>query len=115
MSGEHGSLTVSGMLLDDQRTLSLEELCRVTSMRSAVIIEMVEEGVLEPRGQLPEQWRFPASALGRLHAALRLQQHLGVNLAGAALALELLDELHSLRRRTRALEAMVVAEPFDER
>jgi chaperone modulatory protein CbpM len=36
--------------------------------------------------------------------ALRLQRDLGVNPAGAALALELLDELESLRVQLKAME-----------
>ncbi|MEE9157003.1 MAG: chaperone modulator CbpM, partial [Gammaproteobacteria bacterium] len=34
---------------------------------------------------------------------LRLQQDLGINLAGAALALDLLDELRKLRTRLKTL------------
>jgi chaperone modulatory protein CbpM len=35
---------------------------------------------------------------------MRLQSDLGVNLAGAALALQLLDEIESLRAQVRAME-----------
>ncbi|WP_293469970.1 chaperone modulator CbpM [Polaromonas sp.] len=41
----------------------------------------------------------------RARVALRLQTDLDVNLAGAALALELLDELDELRARVQRLEA----------
>lgn len=40
----------------------------------------------------------------RALVALRLQEDLGVNLAGAALALQLLEELETLRSRLRVLE-----------
>ncbi len=113
MSDEHLIRPLSGVLLDDEQTLTLRELCLVTDVQSGLVIEMVEEGVLEPRGHDPAGWLFPASALTRLQAALRLQRHLGVNLAGAALALELLDEVRSLRRRTDALEAMLSQDPFE--
>jgi chaperone modulatory protein CbpM len=43
--------------------------------------------------------------LQRARVALRLQNDLDVNLAGAALALELLDELDELRARVQRLEA----------
>ncbi|MBT9477058.1 MAG: MerR family transcriptional regulator, partial [Polaromonas sp.] len=43
--------------------------------------------------------------LQRARVALRLQTDLDVNLAGAALALELLDELDELRARVQRLEA----------
>jgi chaperone modulatory protein CbpM len=38
-----------------------------------------------------------------VRCALRLERDLGVNLAGAALALDLLDELNRLRARQRRL------------
>ena len=41
-------------------------------------------------------WRFSASCLRRARIAQRLECDLGVNLAGAALALELLDEVERL-------------------
>jgi chaperone modulatory protein CbpM len=40
----------------------------------------------------------------RVRCALELKRDLGVNWAGAALALELLDELNSLRARLRRFE-----------
>lgn len=40
----------------------------------------------------------------RVRCAQRLEQDLGVNIAGAALALELLEELERLRARLHRLE-----------
>ena len=39
-----------------------------------------------------------------MHRVIRLQHDLRVNLAGAALALDLLDEIDQLRARLRALD-----------
>ena len=58
-----------------------------------LINQMVQEGVLEPVGGSREQWRFGVSSIRRVRTAVRLQRDLGVNLAGAALALELLDRI----------------------
>ena len=63
------------------------------------IIELVEEGVLAPIGREQRAWRFTGSQVRRASIALRLQRDLGVNLAGVALALDLLDELNGLRAR----------------
>lgn len=114
MPGRHRSPTLTGVVLDEEQTVTLHELCRVTDVQSGMVVEMVEEGMLEPRGGAPQEWLFPASALVRVQAALRLQRHLGLNVAGAALALELLDEVRSLRRRAETLEAMLFRDPFDE-
>ena len=53
--------------------------------------------MLEPVGSDRDRWRFPGISLERARRAFRLQQDLGVNVAGAALALNLLDELDRLR------------------
>jgi chaperone modulatory protein CbpM len=95
---------VSGMILDETVSLSLGELCRASSLCAEEVIAMVDEGLLEPGGSSPMDWRFPATSLYRVHVALRLQRDLQVNLAGVALALNLLDELRSLRERLRLLE-----------
>ena len=50
---------------------------------------MVEQGVLEPSGKRGHHWCFPANSIRRTRIATRLQRDLGVNLAGAALALDL--------------------------
>ncbi len=47
------------------------------------------------------QWRFSGFALMRVQRVLRLQHDFGVNLPGAALALDLLEELDRLRRTQR--------------
>ena len=47
------------------------------------------------------QWRFSGVALTRVQRVIRLQHDFGVNLPGAALALELLEELERLRRAQR--------------
>ncbi|RYG63263.1 MerR family transcriptional regulator, partial [bacterium] len=53
------------------------------------IVELVDEGVLEPE----------SLSLQRARLALRLQRDLGVNVAGTALVIELLERIASLERR----------------
>jgi chaperone modulatory protein CbpM len=93
--------TISAILLDEQEYLTLEEICVACSTREEWIVELVEEGVLQPLEGERSQWRFLATSLRRAHVATRLQRDLGVNLAGVALALDLLDELEDLRRQSR--------------
>ena len=65
-----------------------------------------EEGVLEPIGNDREQWRFSAASLQRAHVTLRLLRNLGINLAGIALALELLDKIETLRTHLSRLDVL---------
>ncbi|OLO05617.1 MULTISPECIES: chaperone modulator CbpM [Salinicola] len=85
--------------LDETPVLTLGELCRTCTVHAEWVIELVDEGVIVPDGRRREQWRFYGASLHRVRVVQRLQRDLGVNLAGAALALELMDEVARLRRR----------------
>jgi len=90
---------LTGMILDDQVRLSLEELCEICDLSAEAIVDMIDEGLLEPQGRRPGEWRFRCYEVRRVQVALRLQQDLRVNLPGAALIIDLLEELEELRRR----------------
>ena len=96
---------LSGILLDEQTELSLNDLCHACSSSAEWVIELVDEGALEPIGYEQSQWRFTGTSLQRAHTAMRLQRDLGINLAGIALALDLLDEMETMRARLRRLES----------
>jgi chaperone modulatory protein CbpM len=95
---------LSGCILEEETELTLAELCRACNVHAELVIELVEEGVLEPARTESSAWIFTGSSLKRARAALRLQNDLGVNLAGVALALQLLDELETLRTRLHRIE-----------
>lgn len=105
MSPELRVTEITGFILEDQTNLSLADLCRACAAQDERIVELVNEGVLMPLGSAPESWHFTGVHLQRARVALRLENDLGVNLAGAALALELLDELATLRARLQMLES----------
>ncbi len=84
--------------------LSLTDLCRRCAIHAELLLSFVEEGIVQPVGSRPSEWRFSGSDLIRVQTALRLQHDLGINLAGAALALDLMDEIHLLRQRLRQFE-----------
>ena len=94
----------SAELVDEDVELTLAELCQICHLSQERLLELVEQGVIEPRGHEPAHWRFHAISVRRIHCAQRLERDLGVNVAGAALALELLEELEQLRNRLRRLE-----------
>jgi chaperone modulatory protein CbpM len=92
---------ISALPLDDSVEFSLTELCAACSVSEELVVEIVAEGIVEPSGSERGEWRFTGVALTRVQRALRLQHDFGVNLAGAALALDLLEELERLRRAQR--------------
>jgi len=97
-------ILLDGEVLEEDVELTLAELCRACQVPAEQVFELVEEGLVEPLGREPARWRFHGVSLRRVRCALRLERDLGVNLAGAALALELLDELQAMRERLKRLE-----------
>jgi chaperone modulatory protein CbpM len=87
-------------LLDETVEFSLADLCRVCGVQERLVVEIVKEGVVEPIGTSGD-WRFTGVAVTRIQRVLRLQEEFDVNLPGAALALELLEEIERLRRNVR--------------
>lgn len=93
-----GSRKVTAVVLDEHTEFTLGELCRVCRVHGEFVIELVAEGIVEPRGRDPRRWRFTGVSVHRVRRAVRLHRDLGLNLPGVALALELLDEIERLRR-----------------
>jgi chaperone modulatory protein CbpM len=85
--------------IGDDGELRFDELCARLGAQALELIELIEHGVARPVAPAdePAAWAFDQPALARVRRALRLQRDLGVNAAGAALALELLDEIERLR------------------
>ncbi len=92
---------------DVEYHLTLAELSRCCGVTAEKILVLVAEGVLSPQGHSEREWRFAGGDLGRALSALRLERDLGVNAAGAALAIDLLDEMRRLRERVRLLESLM--------
>ena len=95
---------LTGEVLEEDVELTLAELCYACQVPAERVIELVHEGIVEPSGQNPAHWRFRGVSVYRVRRTLRLQQDLGINIAGAALALDLLEEIQTLRMRLRRLE-----------
>ena len=95
---------LSGEIMEEDVEMTLAELCSAFEMTEAQVIELVEQGVVDPQGGQPAVWRFHGVSIRRIQRAQRLERDLGVNTAGAALALDLLDELEQLRIRLSRIE-----------
>jgi chaperone modulatory protein CbpM len=93
--------SIGAMLLDDSVELSLAELCAACRVAEELVVDIVAEGIVEPLGAERAHWRFSGVAVARIQRVVRLQQEFDVNLPGAALALELLEEIERLRRARR--------------
>lgn len=92
--------SLEAVVLDEDLTFTLVEISRMCEVPQTVVLEMVHEGVVDPIGPSPDEWRFHGTALTRARRAVRLVRDLELNWAGTALVLDLLEELD---RRTGAV------------
>lgn len=93
----------NGVLLEEEVVFTLDDLSRACSVETETITLLVEEGIIEPVSDDADHWHFSGVSLQRVRTAIRLQDDLGVNLPGAALALDLLDEIAALRTQLEAM------------
>ncbi len=103
MHGEK-SRHVTTTVLTRELRLSVSEFCDLCGVRAETVIELVEHGLLEPHGNGFTSWSFSADSVRRVQVARRLQRDFALNTEGAALAVELLEEIDRLRQRLRLLE-----------
>ncbi|HEC29499.1 MAG TPA: MerR family transcriptional regulator [Gammaproteobacteria bacterium] len=101
MANDEAQSPLTGEVLEEEMELTLVELCRACQVPAERVIEIVAEGVIEPLGRDPAHWRFQGVNVQRIRFVLRMEHDLGVNIAGAALALNLLEELEELHARLR--------------
>jgi chaperone modulatory protein CbpM len=98
------SASTEAVIVETQLLFSLQELGRACNADIGLLESLVQEGVLTPQGDNPEQWQFEGSTLSRARRATRLSVQLELGAAGTALVLELLEEIDMLKselRRTR--------------
>lgn len=100
---ERQEKTVTGIVLGEQETLTLEVLAGLCAVEARWVVELVEYGVLEPLDPTRREWEFSAVVLKRVRTAARLRYDLELGPAGIALTLDLLDQIEALRARLNAL------------
>ncbi|WP_108098359.1 chaperone modulator CbpM [Pseudomonas sp. GV071] len=87
--------------------LGMQELCQTVAIPAALLIEIVEHGIIDPPGRGPDSWEFDQHALITCRRAARLQRELELEWSGIALALQLLDDLEQVRRENRQLKSQL--------
>jgi len=96
---------LSGDILEEDVELTMAELCNTCQLPAEEIFTLVEFGIIEPYGSHPSRWRFSGICIHRIRCIQRLERDLGINTAGAALALDLLEEIDQLHAKLRRLES----------
>jgi chaperone modulatory protein CbpM len=93
----HDVRVLVGDIAEEEEALSLARLCELCGAESAVIEELVQEGVIEVSPDAEPH--FAGTALRRARIAVRLQRDLGVNTAGVAIVIDLLERIEVLESR----------------
>jgi chaperone modulatory protein CbpM len=99
---------ITVLSIDAQSELSLEELCDACHVTHEFIHELIDYGAIEPKGVSIEVWRFNPSHMHRIQTVIRLQNDLEVNLPGAALAIDLMDQIETMRAQLEFLEKHIL-------
>lgn len=94
-----GDLNVE--ILDEQRGLSLTHFAQVCGQSPDWVLQLIEYDILSATH--PHQHQFLSEDVSRARRAYRLQRDFDASLPAVALMLELLDEVHQLRRKVRHL------------
>jgi chaperone modulatory protein CbpM len=92
-----------GVLVDDD-ALSVDELARACACEPHWILERIEAGVLECTVVPTGERRFASAELVRARRLLALERNFDADAELAALTVDLIEEVESLRRRLRAAE-----------
>ena len=91
-------------ILSEKNKLALQDICERCGLPEATLRAYVEEGVIEVEGGNVARWRFSEVTMVRVMKAHRLERDLGLNPAGAALALDLMEQIDELKSQLKRLE-----------
>jgi hypothetical protein len=92
-------------LIGEGDWIAAAEICQLCHLELAALVELSALGVVSSR-ETRGEFQVPAAALPRLRVVGRLMHDLGVNVSGAALAVELLEAQRELQSRLRHFERL---------
>ena len=95
---------IEAIILDDEQSLTLVELSKACNVHAEWVLELVDEGIIDPLQQDSLHYHFPSTCLRKALTVKHLQHDLGINLAGAALVLDLKQEIDRLRSHVTLLK-----------
>ena len=91
------SLSKTVVSLEGEQLYTFEYAALITETSVTVVMSYVELGVIEPIGHM-----LHSREIARIAQIQRLRQDLGLNLAGAAMVLDMAQEIAQLRAQLKA-------------
>jgi chaperone modulatory protein CbpM len=101
---KHDNSLIEGQVIDDREEITIVQLCKRCAIETDLVERLMAEGVIEPNRREGDMLYFSQTCTKRTRIVLRLRSDLGVNMAGAALALELMERIENLQSRLRFFE-----------
>jgi chaperone modulatory protein CbpM len=83
------------------QALSLHEVASRCGVEVTFLEQLLELGIIEAHAEDRTQFSYEVTL--RVHRCVRLQRDLGVNLEGAAVIFDLLEQIESLERQLHGL------------
>lgn len=83
---------------------SAQDLCQAMHISEHCLVEIVENGIVEPKGQSFIDWSFDNESFSLVRRAIRIQRDLELDWAATALAISLLNEVDKLRAENNYLK-----------
>ena len=87
-------------------SMTVVEVCQCARLPLDALVEIVEIGIVEPKGSSPQEWLFDSQMVVVIQKAHRMQRDLETDWNGVALALALLEELRSVRAENDRLRRL---------
>jgi DNA-binding transcriptional MerR regulator len=83
--------------------MTLDSLASSAGIHPDLVRQFLEFGLIEPVERVGDRILFDLSSVSRLQKIQRLRRDTGVNLAGIAIILDLVDRLYALQRENELL------------
>jgi DNA-binding transcriptional MerR regulator len=90
---------------DERQRMTLDEMALHAGVHPALVERFVDFGLLQPLERDDARLFFKATDVPRLRTICRLRESLGINLAGIAVVLDLLDKLWAVQRENEVLRS----------
>lgn len=84
---------------DEWVFISTNALSKSLGVSSKLIDEMIELGIVQGKQKSANEIIFSSVEIYRIRKVIRLNRDLGINTPGAALVLDLLDQIDELKRK----------------
>lgn len=85
------------MQIEYSVSINLDEACLEIGIEYEQVYAIVDNGIIAPEGEKPDNWLFDLDMICRAKRAIRLQRDLHLDWSAIALLVSLLDERDKLR------------------